>query len=145
MDFESNDKNSIKDEGGKDFASVRKDIDVLLEDRPEELQRIKENRAFAKEFEVAPIKKSDATVKSCGIDIDMNGIIKLNLENWTVFTMNSLCDMFVSWRLEQLKKYLSKKKTLDFNYAWLIILIIIGLGGLIFFLVYIMPRLGAVL
>ena len=124
---------------------ISKDIDLLLEDRPEELKRIQENRAFAIDFEKKPVKESHANVKAFGKNVNINAILKANLENRSIYTVNSLCDMFLSWRLEQLKKYLSKKKTLDFNYAWLIILIIIGLGGLVFFLVYIMPRLGAVL
>ena len=142
MDFDK------KDDGlgisGK-HDRISKDIDVLLEDKPEELKRIQENRAFASNFEMKPVKESHANVKAFGKNVNINAILKANLENRSIYTVNSLCDMFLSWRLEQLKKYLSKKKTLDFNYAWLIILIIIGLGGLFFFIIYILPRLGAVL
>ena len=140
MDF--NDKGGSVD--SVDVDRVRKDIDVLLEGRPEELKRIQENRAFAEKFAEHPIKESDANVNACGKSINVNAILKANLENRSIYTVNSLCDMFLSWRLEQLKKYLSKKKTLDFNYTWLLVLIIICVAGLVFFLVFIMPRLGGV-
>ena len=140
MDFA--DKKESVDDGGGD--RVHKDIDVLLSGRPEELKRIQKNRAFADEFESNPVKEDSAVVDACGKNININAILKANLENRSIYTVNSLCDMFLSWRLEQLKKYLAKKKGIDFNYTWLIILVIICVAGLIFFLLYIMPRLGSV-
>ena len=141
MDFNSSKEQKISSDG---YDRISKDVDVLLQGRPEELKRIQENRAFSEKFENNPVKGNAANIDAFGKNVNINAIIKANLENRSIYTVNSLCDMFLSWRLEQLKKYLAKKRALDFNYTWLIILIIIGLGGMMFFLFFILPRLGGV-
>ncbi len=134
----------INFEEEKKHDRVESDVDVLLNDRPNELKRVQENRAFVEQFKKEPIADDKKIVKAFGKDVNLNAVLKLNVANWNEFTMDNLCDMFCSWKIAQLSKYLKKKTGLDFNWTWLFILIILGFGGLIFVIMFILPKLQGV-
>ena len=113
-----------------------------MKDRPDELKRIQETRAFVNEFKEEPIADEHKYVNACGKNINLNAVLKQNIDKRSVFTVDNLCDMFLSWRIDQLQKYQKKKRGLDFNFAWLFILIAIGIGGLAFVMMYILPNIG---
>jgi len=129
------------DDGGSD-DSFQDDVDVFLSDHPDELKRIRENRAFEKQFASDPIADKAKTVKAFGKSVNLNAVLKQNMDKRSVFTVDNLCDMFVSWRIDQLLKYQKKKRVVDFNWLWLFILIACGLGGLVFVIMFILPSLG---
>jgi len=120
---------------------VESDVDVLLRDRPNELKTVQENRAFIKKIKEEPITDEKKMVKAFGKEVNLNAILKLNIDKWNEFTMDNLCDMFCSWKIAQLQKYIKKKKGLDFDWMWIFILIILGFGGLIFVIMFILPKL----
>jgi len=128
-------------EENKKPVHIEEDIDILLKDRPEELKKLQETRAFEKEFKAEPIDDEHDTVKALGKDVNLNAVLKQNIDKRSVFTVDNLCDMFVSWRIDQLQKYQKKKRGVDFNWAWLFILIIFGIGGLIFVILILLPKL----
>ena len=124
----------------KEPVRVEDDVDILLKDRPDELKRIQENRSFEKRFVSEPIDDENKNIKVFGKNVDLNAVLKQNIDKRSVFTVDNLCDMFISWRIDQLMKYQKKKRGIDFNWAWLLILILIGVGGMIFVMIYILPR-----
>ena len=124
----------------KDPVRVEDDVDILLKDRPDELKRIQENRSFEKRFVSEPIDDEHKNVRVFGRNVNLNAVLKQNIDKRSVFTVDNLCDMFISWRIEQLMKYQKKKRGIDFNWAWLLILIMIGVGGMLFVMVYILPN-----
>ena len=124
----------------KESVRVEDDVDILLKDRPDELKRIRENRSFEKRFVSEPIDDEYKDVRVFGKNVNLNAVLKQNIDKRSVFTVDNLCDMFVSWRIEQLLKYQKKKRGIDFNWAWLLIIILIGVGGILFVMVYILPN-----
>jgi hypothetical protein len=129
----------------KDHNHIKKEIDVLLQDRPDELKRVQENRAFVENFKAEPIADSHKMVPAFGKDVNLNAVLKLNTDKWNEFTFDNFCDMFSSWKLAQLEKYLKKKRGLDFNWMWLLILVFLGIGGLIVVMMFVLPSIGNVI
>jgi len=121
---------------------IGEDIDILLKDRPDELKRLQENRAFEKKFKAEAIDDNHKIVKALGKNVNLNAVLKQNIDKRSVFTIDNLCDMFVSWRIEQLQKYQKKKRVVDFKWLWLFILIACGIGGVILIILLLLPNLG---
>lgn len=116
-----------------------------MKDHPDELKRIQEARAFEKEFKAEPISDADKTVKAFGKDVNLNAVLKQNIDKRSIFTVDNLCDMFISWRIDQLQKYQKKKRGIDFNWMWMLILIFLGIGGMIVVMMFVLPSIGNVI
>ena len=106
--------------------SIHQDIDQLIQgSHPEELQQIYENREFIKQAEKKPIAPGHEIVKVFGVeDVNVNAILKLNVLQRSVFTVDELCEMFLAMTIEQLIKFQKKKRGLGFDMMWLILLLI---------------------
>ena len=128
----------------KDYNRVDGNVDSLLSERPEERKRIQDNRSFAEDFKKEPIADSHATVKAFGKSVNLNAVLKKDIDKRSVFTVDNLCDMFLSWRIDQLQKYQKKKRGMDFNWIWLLLLMAIGIGGVVLVIAFLLPSLGGI-
>lgn len=129
----------------KKQGDIRDEIDSVLSRTPLELKRVTDNLKFIDEIQKNPIPSNTKTVKVFGWEtIDVNAILKNNIWNRSIFTVDKLCKLFLKMDLEQKKKYLRKKRPLGFNFLWLMFLIV---GIVIFLLVviFLLPTLGAVI
>lgn len=125
--------------------NIENRIDRLLSDKPEALQRVKDNRRFKKRIRFRRIQPSHENVKVFGVkNVNINAILKDNLWDRSIFTTDKLCRMFLSMTLEQLKKYEKKKRSVPLNMMW-IIMIMIGVVVAILVALFLLPRIGGVL
>ena len=102
---------------------IEDQIDALFKGKPETLKKVKENRefkTFIKENKVSPEYENTMVfgVKS----VNYNAILKDNIQDHSVFTIDKLCRMFRNMTYEQLKKYQHKKRSVPFNMIWLLII-----------------------
>ena len=120
-------------------------VDTVLSRTPLELQKVNENLDFIDEISDEPLKSGEYTVPVFGFEtVDISAILKKNIWNRSIFTVDKLCKMFLKMDLEQKKKYLKKKRPLEFNYIWLILLVI-GIPIVILIILFILPRVTAML
>ena len=125
---------------------LKQGIDNLFGDIPPELQKVTDNLKFINEIRDSDIPPGLGRQRVFGVEIvDVNAILKDNIWNRSIFTVDKLCKMFLQADLEQKKKYLKKKRPLEFSFLWLLILIMLGLGGVAFVIVFLLPRLGGVM
>lgn len=128
-----------------EYSNIESKIDQLLRDKPEALKRVKDNRRFKKRIREEKIAKSHEDVQVFGMkNVNINAILKDNLWDRSIFTTDKLCRMFLGCTLEQLKKYERKKRAVPMNMLW-IILIMFGVVAVILVVLFLLPRLGAVL
>jgi len=121
--------------------SIHEEIDNVLSRNPIELQQVKDNLDFVKKISDTPIPSGEATVEVYGFEtVDISAILKKNIWNRSIFTVDKLCKLFLKMDLEQKKKYLKKKRGLDFNYAWLLLLLI-GIPIVILIIIFLLPAL----
>ena len=102
-------------------VKVEEDVDRLFKDRPVELKKIRDNQEFIKEIEDKPLPQSVASIPVFGTSVDFNAILKDNIWNRSAYTVDMLCDMFLSMNIERMKKYQAKKRKLPMNIIWLIV------------------------
>ena len=120
-------------------------IDGLLSRTPPELQQVNENLDFVKQVKDDPLKKEEAEVDVFGFEtVDISSILKMNIWNRSIFTVDKLSKLFLKMTFEQQKKYLAKKRPLDFNWTWIIILMM-GIVVAVLVMVFLLPRLGGVI
>jgi len=118
-------------------------IDEILQDKPEALKRVKDNRRFKKRIRVRRVAPSHENVKVFGVkNVNVNAILKDNIWDRSIFTTDKLCRMFLSATLEQLKKYEKKKRAIPLNMLW-ILLIIFGVIVVILVVLFLLPRFTA--
>lgn len=109
--------------------SVEDNVDRLFKDRPMELKKIRDNKAFIKEIEVNPLPVKVASIPVFGTSVDFNDILKDNIWNRSAYTVDMLCDMFLHMNIERMKKYQAKKRKIQTNLLWiLLILMFVGVG-----------------
>lgn len=125
--------------------NVEKDIDKILSDRPEALQRVKDNRRFKKRIKFRRVVPKNENVKVFGVkNVNINAILKDNIWDRSIFTTDKLCRMFLSCSLEQLKKYERKKRVVPLNMMW-IVLIMVAVVIVVLIILFLLPRFGSVL
>ena len=95
--------------------------------RPHELEKINENKAFVKAIKTIPIPDKNATISVFGTSVNVNAILKKNIWDRSIYTVDTLCDMFLGMNIERQKKYLKKKRKTSMNVLWLILLFM-GIG-----------------
>ena len=121
---------------------LNKQIDKVLEGRPDALKLRRDNREFINEIEEKQVKKDVATVKVFGVkSVNVNAILKDNIWNRSIFTTDKLCRLFLGCTLEQLKKYERKKRTMGINLMWVLI-IVFGIVIAIMVMFFLLPMLG---
>lgn len=118
--MEFKDKKTIDDD-------VDDAIDKLLQEHPVELKKIKDNKKFISEIETKPLPTEVASIPVFGTSVDLNAILKNNIWDRTAYFIDMECDTFAHMTLEQLKKYLAKKRKMPMNIIWLMI-ILMGVG-----------------
>jgi hypothetical protein len=130
-----------KNEMFKQQDDVHNAIDDLINQSPIELKKVTDNLAFINKITDKPLEPGKFLVPVFGCEIvDIAAILKKNIYNRSIFTVDKLCKLFLKMDLEQKKKYLRKKRPMDFNYMWLIILLI-GIPIVIVVLVLLVPKL----
>jgi len=132
------DPHEIIDKTLKEKEKEKKQVPVN-EDLPTELQKVAQNMDFVKEVRDNPIPENKYTVNAFGKNVDVAGILKDNIWNRSIFTTDKLSRMFLSCRLEQLKKYQAKKRSIPFNMIWLII-ILFGVVVAVLVILFLLPR-----
>ena len=121
---------------------VHKEIDGILSRTPLELKKVNDNLDFVKKISDDPLPVNKYTVDVFGFEtVDISAILKKNIWNRSIFTVDKLCKLFLKMDLEQKKKYLKKKRGLEFNYLWLLLLII-GIPAVLLVIIFLLPRLG---
>lgn len=120
-----------------------KELIEFLDDYTPEMKLADDNIDFENKVLEKPVLPGIGQVDVFGECWDINSILKGNYWGRTIYTTDKICKLFLKWNLDRQKKYLAKKKQLDFNYTWLIILMIAGVGALIF-IMFVLPRLGAI-
>jgi len=124
--------------------NINRKIDELLKDSPETLKKVRDNRRFKKRIRFRRVVPKYDNVKVFGVkSVNINAILKDNLWDRSIFTTDKLCRMFLSMTLEQLKKYEKKKRAVPLNMLW-IVLLMIGVVVAILVVLFLLPRLGAV-
>ena len=104
---------------------VEDDVDKVLQGYPEELKKVRENREFLKRTKEHPIPKDKAKVIVFGVKaVNLNAILKKNIENRSIFTVDHLCAMHYEMTLAQMLKNRKKKRPISFDMWWLVLLII---------------------
>lgn len=134
-------KNDVKEGFVNPRDKLHDEVDGVLSGMPNELQSVTDNLKFIKKIKDDPVTSGVGEHKSFGYQTwDINMILKDNIWNRSIFTVDKLCKMFLKADLETKKKYLKKKNKLGFDYGWLIILILLGIGGLVLVIMYVLPR-----
>lgn len=121
------------------FKEVNKNVesivDNLFQDDPVELHKIKDNQEFFKKVEDKPLSMDVVSIPVFGTSVDFNAILKENLWDRTAYFVDMMCDGFAHMTVEQLKKYLAKKRKLPMNIIWLlIILMLVGVAVIVLIL-----------
>jgi len=119
--------------------SIHEQIDSVLSRSPIELQQVKDNLEFIKQIKEDPVDPDESTVEVFGFEtVDVSAILKNNIWNRSIFTVDKLCKLFLKMDIEQKKKYLKKRRGMDFNYAWLLLLLI-GIPIILIIIVFLLP------
>lgn len=123
---------------------IHDEIDEVLKNKPESVRRIISNREFKKKIREQEITPEHEEVKVFGVkNVNLNAILKDNLWDRSIFTTDKLCRMFLSYTLEQLKKYERKKRQVPLNMLW-IILIMFGVVAVVLVVLFLLPKLGGI-
>lgn len=119
-------------------------IDDVLKNKPEDLKRVINNRRFKVKIRKKKVDETAENIPVFGVkNVNINAILKDNLWDRSIFTTDKLCRMFLSYTLEQMKKYERKKRAVPLNMLW-IILIMFGVVIAIVLVLFLLPMLGGV-
>lgn len=107
-------------------------IDNLFNEHPVELKKIQDNKKFLKEIEVTPFSVDVASIPVFGTSVDLNAILKNNIWDRTAYFVDMQCDDFAHITMEQLKKYLAKKRKLPTNLLFILFILMgVDVGAII--------------
>ena len=117
-------------------------VDEILKDRPDDLRRVKDNRKFIRYIKENKVKEGDAEVPVFGVkSVNINAILKDNIQNHSIFTIDKLCRMYRSMTIEKLKKYQRKKRAVPIYMIWIVIMLFAAIMVVIIVL-FLLPSLG---
>lgn len=104
------------------------------------VQRVYDNINFAKKVMENPIttEKYDKTIYN--ENISLNEFLKMRIWPRSIYVTDKLLRLAAASRLEFLKRYLAKKRKLDFNWLWLIILFV-GIAVAMVVIIFLLPML----
>lgn len=124
---------------------INKLVDDTLKNKPESLRRIIRNREFKKKLREFCVDPESENVSVFGVkNVNLNAILKNNLWDRSIFTTDKLCRMFLSYTLEQMKKYEKKKRVVPLNMLW-IVLLMFGVIAVVMVVIFLLPHLGGMI
>ena len=124
---------------------VADQIDSILNESPTEIKKIEENLTFIEKITHHNIKKGKKVITVFGAEqFDLSDILKENIWDRSIFTIDTICRMFLNANIEQMRKYLPKKTKKGFEYWWLILLLIIGGAAIILIVLFVLPNLAKI-
>jgi len=130
-----------------EFEDPHKQIDKVINKRsePEPLGRNKQvaqvidNLEFRKKVREAPLTK-DHSVKAYGFKmVDLNNYLICRLWPRGIYTTDKLVRLGFSARLEVLKRYLAKKRSVPFDILWVIIIMAV-IAAVIIVILFLLPK-----
>ena len=137
-----------------EFTDPHKKIDTLIQKKKEmasgplehsQMQKAYSNVIFRNKVKDAPILGNKYRKKIFGVEyINLQPYLNMRLWPRGIYTTDKLLRLDASAGLEFLKRYLAKKRTLPFNMWWLLI-IIFGVIGAIFLILFLLPQLGGII
>lgn len=134
----------VKADFSKD-ADVTEQIDNILNESPSEIKKVKENLQFMSDVQEGNIPRGEEVVAVFGVEtFDLHDIFKDNVWDRSIFTTDSIVNMCIETSIEKMKKYLPKKTKKPFEYWWLILLLIIGVGAVLVIILFLLPMLGGI-
>lgn len=103
------------------------------------VQKVYDNINFGKDLQENPIITDKYDKKVFGAEvIDLNSFLNMRVWPRSIYTTDKLLRLTASAQLEFLKRYLSKKRRMSFNWAWLIILFI-GIVVALLVILFLLP------
>jgi len=139
------------------YESIEKEVDSIVSEKTErkisfdptdfspELKQVEDNLRFVKKLENKPIKKGkhEKTI-FCYEQFDPEvQVFGDNIWNRSIFITDKINDMFFAATLEQQMKYVKKKRHMSGNMVFLLIIILGGIG-IIIFVLFLMSNLGVI-
>lgn len=119
-------------------------VRMLDDDSTPEMRLVEDNIEFENNINEHPIPPGVGTVSVFNAETwDINAILKGNYWGRSIYTTDKICKLFLKWNLERQKKYLRKKNAMDFDWTFIIVLMIIGVAALLA-IIFLLPRLGAI-
>ena len=122
--------------------NIEDTVDEILRDRPDDLRKVTDNRRFIKHIKENQVDPKVADISIFGVkSININAILKDNIQNHVIFTIDKLCRMYRSMTYEKLKKYQRKKRNVPISMIWIII-IMFGVIMAVLIVIFLLPQLG---
>lgn len=113
-------------------------------DMTPEMKIADDNFTFEKKIIEQPLPAGTGKVDVFGYETwDINSILKGNYWGRSIYTTDKICKLFLKWNLERQKKYLRKKNAMEFDYTWLLIIMIVGVVAFIA-LIFLAPQFGGI-
>ena len=107
-----------------------------------EMKLIDDNLEFENKALENPLPSGVGTVNVFNCETwDINAILKGNYWGRSIYTTDKICKLFLKWNLERQKKYLRKRNPMDFDWTWILLLVIIGVVALLA-IIFLLPQLG---
>lgn len=138
----------------EDFTDPSKKIDKLIREKEQvegkrlksvESQRIYDNIKFADKVEHDPIVSKEFDKKVFNFEtVSLNHYINQRIWPRSIYTTDKLVRLAMSAKLEFLKRYLSKKRHVSMNMIW-ILLAMFGIAIVVLIVIFLLPRLDAVI
>lgn len=125
-----------------EFKKQEKNVDIeeeltnLFKDRPQELEKIRDNKKFIQEIEDNPVDMDVASIPVFGESVDFNAILKDNIWDRSMYTVDMLCDMFLHMNIKRMLKYEAKKRKTPMNIIWLLIILMAAGVGIIVLILF---------
>jgi hypothetical protein len=143
----------LKQDDKRYFDDPHKEIDRLIENKgerrqdlmskSEQLQKTYDNLVFRKEVREKPlINKHEYKVFGYQT-VSLNEFLALRLWPRSIYVTDKLLRLVASSKLEALKRYVAKKRSIPMNMIW-ILLIIFGVVIVIIIILFLLPSLGVI-
>ena len=124
----------------KTHGEIIKELDK--EEYSQEVKMVHDNLLFEQEIMEKPLPPGTGSVDVFGFETwDINMILKGNYWGRSIYTTDKICKLFLKWNLERQKKYLRKKNMMDFDWTFILVLMIIGVVALIA-IIFLLPQFG---
>lgn len=108
-------------------------------------QQVYGNLLFREKAKEAPVKARRYEKKIFGVEyIDLQPYLDMRMWPRSIYVTDKLIRLVAASRLEFLKRYLAKKRTMPFNMWWLLI-IMFGVAAAILLIIFLLPKIGGIL
>ena len=140
----------MKDKKDKPFEDPHDKISKIIDEKPttrldesyksKRVEQVYDNLKFAKQVRENPITIDKYKEKILGYNLNLEPFIEMRVWPRSIYVTDKLLRLVASARLEFLKRYLVKKRKMDLDLKWLIILFL-GIGIAVFVILFIIPML----